>query len=123
MVNEQDRISRPALRPAFRLWLDADGRAFGEGPAALLELVAAEGSLRRAAARLGMSYNKAWRTVRAAEGRLGLPLLERHDAGGRGRGSRLSSAAEELLRRYQAYRADADRELRRLFDKHFADWP
>jgi molybdate transport system regulatory protein len=104
------------------LWLEADGRAFGEGPAALLDLVATEGSLRRAAARLGMSYNKAWRTLKAAEVRLGFPLLERQEVGGSGGGSRLSSSAEELLRRYHAYRADAERELGRLFDEHFSDW-
>ena len=111
------------MRLAYRMWLEADGRAFGEGPAALLDLVRTEGSLSRAAARLGMSYNKAWRTLRAAEGRLGFPLLERRIGGVRGGGSALSAAGEELLGRYHALQAAADREMRRLFSEHFSDWP
>jgi len=111
------------MRLAYRMWLDADGRAFGEGPAALLDLVRTEGSLSKAAARLGMSYNKAWRTLHAAEQRLGFPLLDRHIGGEHGGGSRLSDRGEELLMRYQALHADADREMRRLFEEHFSDWP
>ena len=47
--------------------------------------------------RLGMSYNKAWRSLRAAEERLGFPLLERQVGGKEGGGSRLSAPGEELL--------------------------
>lgn len=111
------------MRLAYRMWLEDHGRAFGEGPAALLDLVRTEGSLSQAAARLGMSYNKAWRTLKAAEERLGFPLLERQVGGKHGGGSKLSASGEELLERYQALRDDAGRELQRLFRKHFRDWP
>jgi molybdate transport system regulatory protein len=111
------------MRLAYRLWLDAGGRAFGEGPAALLDLVRTEGSLSRAAAQMGMSYNKAWRTLHAAEARLGFALLERHIGGEHGGGSRLSPEGAELLRRYHALQADVGRELEKLYRKHFADWP
>ena len=111
------------MRLAYRLWLDAGGRVFGEGPAALLELVKTEGSLARAAAHMGMSYNKAWRTLHAAEERLGFALLERQIGGEHGGGSRLSPEGEELLRRYHALKADVDRDLDKLYRKHFADWP
>jgi molybdate transport system regulatory protein len=85
--------------------------------------VRTEGSLSKAAAALGMSYNKAWRSLRAAEERLGFALLERQVGGKQGGGSRLSPKGEELLKRYQDLRADADRELERLFHVHFSDWP
>jgi molybdate transport system regulatory protein len=111
------------MRLAYRLWLDAGGRAFGEGPAALLDLVRTEGSLSRAAAHMGMSYNKAWRTLHAAEERLGFSLLERHIGGEHGGGSQLSPEGEELLRRYLALRVDVARDLEKLFKKHFSDWP
>ncbi len=111
------------MRLAYRLWLESNGRAFGEGPAALLDLVRTEGSLSKAARALGMSYNKAWRSLRAAEERLGFALLERQVGGKEGGGSRLSPKGEELLKRYQDLRADADRELERLFQVHFSDWP
>jgi molybdate transport system regulatory protein len=111
------------MRLAYRLWLESDGRAFGEGPAALLDLVRTEGSLSKAAAALGMSYNKAWRSLRAAEERLGFALLERQVGGKEGGGSRLSVQGEELLGRYQDLRADVDRELERLFRVHFSEFP
>ena len=121
-MNDTDAQKVPGLRPGYRLWLDAGGRVFGEGPAALLDLVESEGSLRKAAAHLGMSYNKAWRTLNASEQRLGFPLLERNETGGTGGGSRLSSPAKELLGRYHAYHSEAEQDLSRLFEKHFSDW-
>jgi molybdate transport system regulatory protein len=122
-VNDLPGAQRPAMRIAYRIWLEADGRAFGEGPATLLELVRTEGSLSKASRRLGMSYNKAWRIVHAAEERLGFPLLDRTIGGRQGGGSILSAQGEELLERYLALRAAAQRELERLFDEHFANWP
>jgi molybdate transport repressor ModE-like protein len=71
---------------------------------------------------MGMSYNKAWRTLHAAEQRLGFPLLERRIGGAHGGGSRLSPEGEELLRRYHALQADVGRELEKLYETHFADW-
>ena len=72
------------MRLAYKLWLEDNGRAFGDGPAALLDLVRTEGSLSKAAERLGMSYTKAWLTMRATEKRLGFPLLERRTGGKQG---------------------------------------
>ena len=113
------------MRLAYRVWLEREGgRAFGEGPSALLDLARTEGSLARAAGHMGMSYNKAWRTLHAAEQRLGFPLLERGaSAAPHGGGSRLSPEGEELLRRYHALQADVGRELEKLYRAHFADWP
>ena len=121
-MNDALPAERPAVRIAYRIWLEADGRAFGEGPATLLELVRTEGSLSKASRRLGMSYNKAWRILHAAEQRLGFQLLDRTIGGRRGGGSSLSAQGEELLERYLALRAAARTELERLFDEHFSDW-
>ena len=71
----------------YKLWLDYRGRAFGDGPARLLAGVEEHGSLRKAAQELGMSYNKAWRIIHAAEQRLGFPLLDRSVGGSLGGGS------------------------------------
>jgi molybdate transport system regulatory protein len=111
------------VRLAHRIWLEADGRAFGQGPAALLDLVRTEGSLSRAATSMGMSYNKAWRTLHAAEGRLGFALLKRRTGEERGSGSKLTPEGEELLERYRALEADVERELETLYLRHFASWP
>ncbi len=106
----------------YKLWLDYRGRAFGDGPARLLAGVEEHGSLRKAAQELGMSYNKAWRIIHAAEQRLDFPLLDRSVGGTTGGGSNITPEARDLMKRYQAVAAEADQALREVFERHFADW-
>lgn len=55
MKNKQIRI---------RCWIDIDGvKFFGPGRAELLELIDQEGSIAKAAKKMGMSYKKAWDMV------------------------------------------------------------
>ena len=110
------------LRLMSKLWLDYDGRAFGDGPARLLYGVVRSGSLRKAALELGMSYNKAWRILHAAEERLGFALLDRSVGGSLGGGSHLTAQARDLVDRYQAVEDEADEALTAIFRRHFADW-
>ena len=110
------------MRLKAKLWLDYDGRAFGDGPARLLSGVEHSGSLRKAAQELGMSYNKAWRILRAAEERLGFALLDRSVGGSLGGGSHLTLEARELVTRYQTAAAEVEQVLETVFQRHFADW-
>lgn len=101
-----------------RLTISDDTRdlpgAFGGGCAALLEGVADEGSLNRAAKRMGMAYSKAWRIVREAEAHLDCELLTRDGA----RGSRLTPEGERALKGYRELQREVDelivRRLREL---------
>jgi molybdate transport system regulatory protein len=111
------------MKLSYKLWLDyRRGRAFGDGPARLMDGVEKAGSLRKAAADLGMSYNKAWRILHAAEERLGFALLDRSVGGSLGGGSQLTPQARDLMKRYRAFMADADQALDEVFKRHFADW-
>ena len=110
------------MRLNYKIWLDHRGRAFGDGPARLLDGVEQWGSLRKAAHELGMSYNKAWRILHAAEQRLGFPLLDRSVGGSLGGGSHLTPEAQDLVRRYKALAAEADVVLKQVFERHFGDW-
>jgi molybdate transport system regulatory protein len=110
------------MRLAYKIWLEYRGRAFGDGPARLLDGVERAGSLRKAASDLGMSYNKAWRILHAAEQRLGFPLLDRSVGGSLGGGSNITPEARDLMTRYQAVAADAEQVLEQVFRRHFADW-
>ncbi|MGI5940180.1 MAG: winged helix-turn-helix domain-containing protein [Thermoleophilia bacterium] len=105
-----------------KIWLEYRGRAFGDGPARLLDGVRQMGSLRKAAAELGMSYNKAWRILNAAEKRLGFSLLDRSVGGASGGGSRLTPQAEDLSVRYRGLMADATQAMEVIFERHFGDW-
>lgn len=100
-----------------RLTISDDTRdlpgAFGGGCAALLEGVADEGSLNRAAKRMGMAYSKAWRIVREAEAHLDCELLTRDGA----RGSRLTPEGERALKGYRELQREVDELIaRRLRD-------
>ena len=110
------------MRLMAKLWLDYEGRAFGDGPARLLSGVERAGSLRKAAQELGMSYNKAWRILHAAEERLGFALLDRSVGGSLGGGSHLTPEARDLVMRYQASAAEIEQALEAAFQRHFADW-
>lgn len=94
------------LTAHVRLTISDDARdlpgAFGGGCASLLEGVAAEGSLNRAAKRMGMAYSKAWRIVREAETHLGRELLARDGA----RGSHLTPEGERALCAYRALQTE-----------------
>ena len=107
------------MRVAFKVWLDSDGKAFGEGPYRLLRGVQRAGSLRQAAMEMRMSYRKAWMTLSRCEERLGFPLLERKVGGSSGGGSTLTEAAKDFLRRYESFSAEAAQALREIYDRHF----
>ena len=49
---------------------------FGHGCVLLLQGIAREHSLNRAAKSMGMAYSKAWRIVNEAEGQLGCKLIK-----------------------------------------------
>jgi molybdate transport system regulatory protein len=110
------------MRLMYKIWLDYRGRAFGDGPARLLTGVEQWGSLRKAAQELGMSYNKAWRILHAAEERLGFALLDRSVGGSLGGGSHLTPEAQDLMTRYRAVATEADEALGAVFERHFGDW-
>ena len=80
------------MKPALRVMLcdDAGERFFGEGPCRLLHLIEETGSLRSAAAQMGLSYSKALRLVQHAEKELGFALTCKTIGGRGGGGSTLT---------------------------------
>ena len=102
------------MRLSSRIWIDGgDGKTFGRGPARLLRGIEKTGSLRKAAAELGMSYNKAWWNIRTMEERLGFTLLHRSIGGTTGGGSTLTPEAADLLARFDALEQEAAATLAR----------
>lgn len=67
--------------------------AFGPGTASLLRGVQEGKSLNQATKNMGMSYSKAWKSIRATEKALGITLLIRNGV----KGSSLTVEAKEIL--------------------------
>ncbi|TVM32251.1 winged helix-turn-helix domain-containing protein [Oceanidesulfovibrio marinus] len=83
----------PVIR--LRLWLETeDGVMLGLGRLLLLEAIRDEGSLKKAAERLGMSYRAAWGKLKTTEEALAEPLLEKVCGG---RGYKLTPFAADLV--------------------------
>jgi molybdate transport system regulatory protein len=107
------------MRIGYKVWLDNDGKAFGDGPYELLKKVDETHSLHRAAKEMGMAYSKAWRLIGAMEKKLGFHLIERKVGGLSGGGSRVTSQAKELMKRYKHFQKDVSSSLERIYRAHF----
>jgi len=103
----------------YKIWLEADGKAFGQGPLDILKRVERLGSLRRAAEEINMSYSQIWKLMRDLESRLGFKLLTREVGGNAGGGSVLTPQARQLMERYEGFAAEADQVLQELYQKYF----
>jgi molybdate transport repressor ModE-like protein len=62
------------MKAACKIWIDQDGKVFGDGPYELLKGVEKTGSLHKVADEMRMAYSKAWTLIRLLEQRLGFPL-------------------------------------------------
>ncbi|MBM4348338.1 MAG: LysR family transcriptional regulator [Deltaproteobacteria bacterium] len=109
------------MKVAYKIWLDHHGKAFGDGPWELLKGVQKTKSLHRAALRMGMSYNKAWRLMETVEKRLGFALIERKTGGSFGGGSQITPEAKRLMDRYGRFRKEAGKTLEKIFRDHFSE--
>ncbi|WP_125114698.1 winged helix-turn-helix domain-containing protein [Agathobaculum sp. Marseille-P7918] len=109
------------LKVRASLRIVREDKLFGPGVAQLLEGVEELGSLRRSAARMEMSYNKAWSVVHGCEEQLGFALLERHIGGAGGGGAVLTEKGKLLLARYQAFSRKAHELLDQMAAEYFTD--
>src|SRR6202012_5788362 len=81
------------------LWIECDGeRFFGPGRVELLTRIDETGSIRKAAADMGMSYKKAWGMVTALNQQVRRPLVIIKAGGSTGGGSSITEEARELIR-------------------------
>jgi len=107
------------MKIGYKVWLDNNGKAFGDGPYELLKRVEETQSLHRAARGMGMAYSKAWRLIGAMEKRLGFLLIERKAGGLCGGGSRVTSRGKDLMIRYKRFQEDVNTSLEKIYRIHF----
>lgn len=86
---------------SLRIDLDRQGR-IGPGKIALLEEIAAAGSISGAARGMDMSYKRAWDLVEEMNRIFGKPVVAAKTGGRRGGGAELTPAGAALVRRFRA---------------------
>jgi molybdate transport system regulatory protein len=109
------------MKIAYKVWLDNNGKAFGDGPYELLRRVEEAKSLHQAANQMGMAYSKAWRLIQTLEDRLGFALLERRVGGKSGGGSRVTPNARDLMKHYRQFQKDVKKAMERIYRNHFGE--
>lgn len=108
------------MKICCHLWIDNNGgKAFGQGPYRILSETQKLGSLNQAAKKLGISYNKAWKTMQMIEERMGIKLLDSTTGGKTGGGSTLTPEAIDLLCRYGKFHQEANEAIEAIFAKNF----
>jgi len=103
----------------YKLWLSS---VTGEGILEeerykLLKSIQEKGSLRAAAAELGVSYRKAWGDMKKSEELLGYKLIIRQRGGKDGGTSRLTDKAIRLLEAYEALHVRLDDAVEKAYDE------
>jgi molybdate transport system regulatory protein len=111
------------MKVAYKIWLDHDGKAFGEGPYELLKQVEKTNSLHEAAHQMDMSYSKAWKMIQTMEKRLGFSLLDKKVGGPSGGGSRVTPKGKELMKRYERFEKEARKAIEEAYQRHFGSQP
>ena len=111
-------VAAAALRPGLKCWLSL-GEEFLMGPryVHLLEDVERLGSIRAAAAEVGLSYRTCMNRLRRMEQVLGGKVLETRRGGAEGGGAQLTPRARRLLRVYRQWRTDLVRVSDRAFQR------
>jgi molybdate transport system regulatory protein len=94
---------------SIRIDFEPSGSALGPGMAQLLEQVVAHGSIRAAAAAMGMSYRKAWLLIQEMQETFNGAVVTSAIGGSSGGGTRLTDLGSTLLKTYRRIESRATR--------------
>jgi molybdate transport system regulatory protein len=94
---------------SIRVDFEPTGSALGPGMAELLERVVAQGSIRSAAASMGMSYRKAWLLVQEMQDTFNGAVVTTEIGGSDGGGTKLTELGTNLLKTYRRIENRAQR--------------
>lgn len=120
----QKAASKRTARDVSKLKIQIDfpgGARLGPGKVALLELIDAEGSLSRAAEKMGISYRRAWLFMQQINGAFDEVAVATPEHGHGGGPARLTEFGRELIRHYRTIEQEAARsgaQILRWLDRH-----
>jgi molybdate transport system regulatory protein len=110
------------MRPRSKFWVEKEGKlVLSDYRVRLLELIDETGSLAEAAARMELSYRRAWGKLREIEQNMGVKLVDTAIGGAGGGGSRLTERGRKLVDMYARFRSAAEDDVVREFDRIFQE--
>jgi molybdate transport system regulatory protein len=113
--------SRANWKCGNRLWIEQDGRVvLGKGRVMLLEAIAKEHSIRKAASSLGMSYRRAWLLVQSMNEASAEPLIETAIGGNNGGGAQLTPHGQAAIELYHGLESAVGHAAERFLKSHAA---
>jgi molybdate transport system regulatory protein len=102
------------LRPRMRVLCNGE-IALGPGRVDLLERIVETGSLRAAAAGLGMSYMRAWTMLKSLNARFRSPLVDVARGGKTGGGAKVTKTGREVIERYRRMEKESQTAIERTW--------
>ena len=105
-----------------KLMLCTDDRFFGPGVCELLERIRETGSIQAAAARMELSYTKAWKILNRAEKELGTSLITRMSGGRNGGSSTLTAAGENAVEDFREMEGKLNAYAGELLKAHYSSF-
>jgi len=106
------------VKAGYKVWLEKDGVAFGDGLFELLSLIDKYGSISKAASLMDMSYRAAWGKIKSFEKEWGISLVLSRAGGESGGGTDLTGEAKQLVECYRGFYED----IKGAFDNAFKRW-
>jgi molybdate transport system regulatory protein len=90
-------------KPSCKIWIEYKGKpVLGKGGAQILEEIAKQNSISKAAKKLGMSYRYVWSYLQKIEKAIGEPIIETYKGGkAGGGGAKLTELGKSLLAEYK----------------------
>jgi molybdate transport system regulatory protein len=96
-------LTKEKHKPSCKVWLEYEGEPIlGKGGAEILEAIKKEGSISKAAIKVGMSYRYVWNYLNKMQRVLRETVVETYKGGKTGGGgARLTELGESLLKEYR----------------------
>ena len=110
------------MQARANFWIEESGQVvLSTWRVKLLEAVAETGSISAAAAKMGISYRRAWDKIHESEERLGVKLVDTQTGGVGGGGSELTAAAQDYVQRFHEFTAGLNELINQRFREYFID--
>jgi 8-oxo-dGTP diphosphatase len=101
------------LTPSVKLWLkDKSVSVIGSGRVELLKAVDKYGSIKKAAATMGMSYRHAWGIIKQIRDSVGDEIIATTRGGAAGGGAKLTDLGRVLIKRFEETQDAIERTLK-----------